>query len=124
MYNFEVTLLISPDNTINNLKKISDAFEKLIVDQDGLIIGKEDWGLRDLAYKINSLKKAFYLFYQISFEGQKIQALKKNISQNEKIIRYLFIKVTKHDELPTKILIGNEEWKKIYFLKQEKEHVP
>ena len=108
MYNFEVTLLISPDNTKNNLKEIGETFEKSVVDQDGSIIGKEDWGLRDLGYKIKSLKKAFYLFYQINFETQKLQALKKNISQNEKIIRYLFIKVNTHDKLPTKMYTGNE----------------
>ena len=108
MNNFEITLLVSSDNTKNNLNKIGDDFEKSIVDQNGTIVGKEDWGLSDLAYKINSLNKAFYLYYQINFEGQKVQALKKNISQNEKIIRYLIIKVNKHDELPTKLFTGNE----------------
>ena len=108
MNNFETTLLISSDITENNLDKISKEFEKLVGNQGGLIVGKENWGLRNLSYKINSLKKAFYLFYQINIEGQKIQALKKNLFQNEKIIRYLFIKVNMHDELPTKILRGNE----------------
>ena len=108
MNNFETTLLITPDITKNNLDKISENFEELINNQGGSIVGKENWGLRDLSYKINSLKKAFYLFYQINIEGQKIQALKKNLFQNEKIIRYLFIKVNMHEELPTKILAGNE----------------
>ena len=57
MNNFEATLLISSDNTKNNLKTIGDAIEKLVVNQGGSIIGKEDWGLRDLAYKIKSFKK-------------------------------------------------------------------
>ena len=108
MYNFEVTLLISSDNTKSNLKKIGETFEKSVVDQDGSIIGKEDWGLRDLAYKIKSLKKAFYLFYQINFETQKLQALKKNISQNETIIRNLLVKVNIHNELPTKMYTGDK----------------
>ena len=108
MNNFETTLLISSDITENNLDKISKEFEKLVGNQGGLIVGKENWGLRNLSYKINSLKKAFYYFFQINIEGQKIQTLKKNISQNEKIFRYLFIKVNTHDELPTRMLGGNE----------------
>ena len=108
MNNIETTLLISPDITKDNLSKIVKMFEKLVVDQGGKIIGKEDWGLRDLAYKINSLKKAFYHFYQINIERQKIQILKKKISQNEKIIRYLFVKVNEHDKLPTKMIKANE----------------
>tara|TARA_B100001013_G_C24485654_1_gene393060 strand:- start:22 stop:348 length:327 start_codon:yes stop_codon:yes gene_type:complete len=108
MDNFETILLIAPDIAKDALKDIGTTFEKILVDQGGSIIGKEDCGLRNLAYKIKSLKKAYYIFYQINIEGAKIQALKKNISQNEKIIRYLFIKVKTHDELPTKINIGNE----------------
>ena len=48
------------------------------------------------------------MIVELNIEGQKIQTLKKNLSQNEKIIRYLFIKVNKHAELPTKLLAGNE----------------
>ena len=85
MNNFEVTLLISPDTTKSDLKNIEGIFEEIVVTQEGSITGKEDWGLRDLSYKINSFKKAFYLFFQINVEGQKIKTLKKNISLNEKL---------------------------------------
>ena len=108
MNNIETTLLISPEITKNDLTKIVKMFEKLVVDQGGKIIGKEDWGLRDLAYKINSLKKSFYYFYQINIESHKVQTLIKMMSQNEEIIRYLFVKVNEHDKLPTKILKSNE----------------
>ena len=108
MNNFETTLLFSPDITEVNRGKIFEMFENLVVDEGGKIIGKEDWGLRDLAYKINSLKKAFYFFYQINIDNQKIKALKKKISLNEKIIRYLFIKVNEHEKLPTIMHKGNE----------------
>jgi len=108
MNNFEVTLLISPDTTKNDHSKILEDFKKLITSNDGSIVGKEDWGLRDLTYKINNSKKAFYFFYQINIAGNTIQALKKDTSQNQKIIRYLFIKVDTHDKLPTKMLERNE----------------
>ena len=108
MNNFETTLLISPDITKDNHSKIVKIFEKSVAEQGGKILGKEDWGLRDLAYKINTLKKAFYYFFQINIENQKIPTLRKNISQNEKIIRYLFIKVNEHEKLPTIMHKGNE----------------
>ena len=108
MNDFEVTLLISPDTTKNDHIKILEYFKKLVTNNDGSIVGKEVWGLRDLTYKINNSKKAFYFFYQINITGKTIQSLKKSISQNEKIIRYLFIKVDAHDKLPTKMLERNE----------------
>ena len=108
MDNFEATILISSETPKNDIEKISENFENLIKNNDGTLIGKEDWGLRDLAYKINTLHKAFYFFYQINIEGSKIQNLKKSISQNEKIIRFLFIKIKDHEKLPTKMLKGDE----------------
>ena len=70
----------------------------------GSIFSKEDWGLKNLNYKIKNYKKAFYKFYQLEIEGSKIQNIKKNINQNEQIIRHLFVKVKNHEQLPTKIL--------------------
>ena len=108
MNNFEATVLISPNLSKNDLNSISVDFEKSINEHGGSILAKEDWGLRDLAYKIKTLKKAFYFYYQLNIDGRKVANLKKIISQNEQILRYLFIKVETHQELPTKLLKEKE----------------
>lgn len=108
MNNFESILLISSETQKNDLNKIIENFEKVLNDQGGKIIAKEDWGLRDLAYKIQSTNKAFYCFYQININSNNLPALKKIISQDEKIIRHMFIKVKEHCKLPTK-MIGSED---------------
>ena len=104
MSKFEAVILLSPDLSSANLKKQEDSFNKLLIGLNGSIFSKEDWGLRDLNYKIKNFKKAFYKFYQLEIEGSKIQNIKKNINQNEQIIRHLFVKVKNHEKLPTKIL--------------------
>ena len=109
MNNFEITLLISPNLTINKIESIGKLFEKNVNKLGGSIIAKEDWGLRDLSYKIKYAKKAFYNFYQMTFQGSKIPELKRKLSQNEEILRYLIIKVNKHEELPTKLFNNKEQ---------------
>ena len=104
MSKFEAVILLSPDLSSANLKKQEDSFEKLLIGLNGSIFSEEDWGLRNLNYKIKNFKKAFYKFYQLEIEGSKIQNIKKNINQNEQIIRHLFVKVNNHEKLPTKIL--------------------
>ena len=104
MSKFEAVILLSPDLSSANLKKQEESFKKLLVGLNGSIVSNEDWGLRDLNYKIKNFKKAFYKFYQLEIEGSKIQNIKKNINQNEQIIRHLFVKVKNHEKLPTKIL--------------------
>jgi len=104
MSKFEAVILLNPDLSSANLKKQEDSFKKLLIGLDGSLFSKEDWGLRSLNYKIKNFNKAFYKFYQLEIEGNKIQNIKKNINQNEQIIRHLFVKVNNHEELPTKIL--------------------
>ena len=103
MNKFEAVLLFSPDISSQILSKEEEKFQDQIKKSDGLIISTEDWGLRDLSYNIKNFKKSFYKFYQIEMNGNYIQDIKKNLTQNEKILRHLFIKVNQHQELPTKL---------------------
>ena len=103
MNKFEAILLLSPEISSSSKKKLSSDFEKLIKENSGVILNTEDWGLRDLSYDIDSFKKAFYRYYQLEIDGNNIQSITKNINQNDNIIRHLFIKVEKHQELPTKL---------------------
>jgi len=103
MSKFETVILLSPDLSSTNLITQEDTFKKQLIELSGSIISQEDWGLRDLSYKIKNFQKAFYKYYQLEIEGSKIQDIKKSINQNEKIIRHLFIKVENHEKLPTKL---------------------
>jgi small subunit ribosomal protein S6 len=103
MKNFEAVLLLSSEISSKSRSNCLDNFTKIIIDNSGKILDSEDWGLRDLSYKINNFSKAFYSFYQIEIEGDKIENIKRNLSQDEKYVRYLFVKVEKHQELPTKL---------------------
>ena len=103
MNKFESVILISPEISSTNKNDLCNEFIKLVKDNSGNIINKEDWGLRDLSYKIGNFSKAFYNFFQIEIDGNKIQNIKKNLNQNENFIRHMFIKVNEHQELPTKL---------------------
>jgi len=103
MKNFEAVLLLSSEISSKSRSDCLDNFTKIIIDNSGKILDSEDWGLRDLSYKINNFSKAFYSFYQIEIEGDKIENIKRNLNQDEKYVRHLFVKVEKHQELPTKL---------------------
>ena len=100
---FEAVVMLNPEITSNVRNSCLDNLKKIISERSGKIINNEDWGLRDLSYKIDKYSKAFYNFYQIEIEGDKIESIKKILNQDENFIRYLFVKVEKHQELPTKL---------------------
>ena len=103
MNNFEAVVLLRPEIPTVVKNSCLDNLEKLINEKTGKIINNEDWGLRDLSYKIDHFSKAFYNFYQIEIEGDKIEGIKKTLNQDENFIRHLFVRVEKHQELPTKL---------------------
>ena len=102
MNKFEAVLLISPDLSNNLVDQNIKNFED-IIKSSGKITNTEDWGLRDLSYDINNFKKAFYKYFQIEIDGNNIQKITKILNQNDNILRHLFIKVSQHQELPTKL---------------------
>lgn len=103
MKNFEAVVLLSPEITSKAKSTCLENLEQIINDKSGNIISSEDWGLRDISYKIGNYSKAFYNFYQLELDGDKIEGIKKILNQNENFIRHLFIRVEKHQELPTKL---------------------
>ena len=103
MNKFEVVLLYSPDLATTTLKSEFENLKSKLISQSANIINEENWGLRDLSYNINKFKKAFYKFLQIEASGQIIKDLSKELNQSENLIRYIFIKVKNHQELPTKL---------------------
>ena len=103
MNKFEVVLIYNPDLATNTLDSEINVFKNKLKTESAKIINEEDWGLRDLSYSINKFKKAFYKFFQIEASGQLVKNINKDLNQSENLIRYIFIKVQDHQELPTKL---------------------
>ena len=103
MNKFEVVLIINPELATNSLEKEIEDFKTRLSSQSGNVISEENWGLRDLSYSINKFKKAFYRFLQIEAPGSIVKNISKELNQSENLIRYIFIKVKEHQELPTKL---------------------
>ena len=107
MNKFEVVLIFNPDLATSTLNSEVEKFKSNIKSQSAKIINEENWGLRDLSYNINKFKKAFYNFLQIEASGKIIKDLNNELNQSENLLRYLFIKVEEHQELPT--ILNNEK---------------
>tara|TARA_A100001011_G_C14087725_1_gene747229 strand:+ start:79 stop:405 length:327 start_codon:yes stop_codon:yes gene_type:complete len=103
MNKFEVVLIFNPDLATTVINSEIENFKSKIKSQSAVVINEENWGLRDLSYGINKFKKAFYNFFQIEASGGIIKDLNKDLNQSENLLRYIFIKVEEHQELPTKL---------------------
>ncbi len=104
MNKFEVVLIFNPDLSTSSINNEIDDFKSKLLANSAKVINEENWGLRDLSYNINKFKKAFYNFFQIEASGEIIKNINKELNQSENLLRYIFIKVKNHQELPTKLI--------------------
>jgi len=94
---YEHTFITRQDLSESNVKKIVEKYEEIIKKNSGKIIKIEQWGLRNLSHLIKSNKKGFYFHLKFEGIGKTIDELEKLENIDETIIRYLTVKVKKHD---------------------------
>ncbi len=101
---FEHIIMLRQDLSSSDLEDALKAHEQTLEEMQGSVVYKESWGLRNLAYPIKENKKAFYEFMNIELPQNNIKDLNSKLNLNEKIIRYLSIKVKEFCDTPTTMI--------------------
>ena len=94
---YEHTFITKSELSESQSKKIVEKYENIIKKNNGKIIKLENWGLRILSFKIKNNKKGFYYHIKMEGDGNTINELEKEESIDEMLLRFLTIKVKKHD---------------------------
>tara|TARA_Y100000816_G_scaffold230779_1_gene176029 strand:+ start:28 stop:354 length:327 start_codon:yes stop_codon:yes gene_type:complete len=105
---FEHIIMLRQDLSSTDIEDAIKIHEQTLGELEGNVVYKESWGLRNLAYPIKENKKAFYEFMNIELPQDKIDTLNSKLNLNDKIIRYLSIKVKEFCETPT-IMVKNKD---------------
>ena len=105
---FEHIILLRQDLSSSDIEDAIKVHEQTLSELEGNVVYKESWGLRSLAYPIKENKKAFYEFMNIELPQDKIDTLNSTLNLNDKIIRYLSVKVKVFCETPT-VMVKNKD---------------
>ena len=94
---YEHTIITKQDLPEGQTKKIINRYESIIEKNSGKVLKVEEWGLKNLAYIIKNNRKGFY--FHIKFDGTEktVEELAKAENIDEMLLRYLTVKVKKHD---------------------------
>ncbi len=111
MNSYEHTLITPGNMSENQNQKIFDKYKDIIAKNSGKIIKTEEWGLRILAHKIKKNKKGFYFHIKLEGNGKTIEELERAENIDDSLIRFLTVKVKKHD-LKTNFFDKEEVYKK------------
>ena len=94
---YEHTLITKQDLQENQAKTLINKYEEIITKNEGKVLKTEEWGLKNFSHKIKNNKKGFY--FHIKFEGieETIEKLEKAENIDQTLIRFLTVKVKKHN---------------------------
>ncbi|MFZ0491400.1 MAG: 30S ribosomal protein S6 [Salegentibacter sp.] len=96
MNHYETVFILNPVLSDEQIKETVKKYEEFLVSKGAKMISKEDWGLRKLAYPIQHKKSGFYHLFEFSAPGEAIEPLELAFRRDERMMRYLTVRLDKH----------------------------
>jgi small subunit ribosomal protein S6 len=90
---YENVFIARQDISATQAEALTEQFANLIAEQGGKVTKKEQWGLRNIAYRINKNRKGHYVLMNIEATGPAISEMERQMRINEDILRYLTVRV-------------------------------
>ena len=106
---YESVIIGRQDLTPSQFETITDEFISIIESLEGTIRKKENWGLRNLAYKINKNRKGHYMLLNIDGPSDAIVEYERLMRLHEDIIRFLTMRIKSIDEKPSSLMSNKSE---------------
>jgi small subunit ribosomal protein S6 len=96
MSNYETVFILNPVLSDEQIKETVKKYEDFLVSKGAEMVSKENWGLRKLAYPIQHKKSGFYHLLEYKAPGEVIEPLELAFRRDERMMRYLTVKLDKH----------------------------
>ena len=96
MNNYETVFITTPVLSETQMKEAVNKIKSIITNNKGEIVGEENWGLRKLAYPIQKKSTGFYYLIEFKSEGTLVEKLETDYKRDERIIRFMTVKMDKY----------------------------
>ena len=94
---YEHTLITKQDLQENKVEAFINKYIDIINNNSGKVVKTENWGLKNFSHKIKNNKKGFYFHIKFEGVGKTIEELEKAENIDQMLIRFLTVRVKKHD---------------------------
>ena len=90
---YEVVFIVDPGADDEEVSRLTENHKQIVTDQGGTVTKEESWGKRPLAYEILHHKDGTFVLLEIEGSGREIAELERRMRVNDRIIRYLTVRV-------------------------------
>ena len=106
---YESVIIGRQDLTPGQFDTLLEQFISVIKSFKGEIKKREDWGVRNLAYKINKNRKGHYTLLNIDGPPEAIREYERLMRLDEDIIRFLTFKIKFVEDKPSPLVVNKSD---------------
>ena len=96
MQQYETVIILTPLLSEEVSKEAVAKFKSILTEGGAEIIHEDNWGLKKLAYPIEKKTTGFYHLTEFKAPGELISKLEIEYKRDERVMRFLTIKLDKH----------------------------
>ncbi len=96
MNQYETVFILTPVLSDEQMKEAVKKYEEFLTSNGAEIVHRENWGLRKLVYPIQKKSTGFYNLFEFKNDGQLIANLELQLKRDERVLRFLTVKLDKH----------------------------
>jgi small subunit ribosomal protein S6 len=90
---YETIFILRPDLGEAAQKDTIKRFEGIIASSGGDLVETEEWGFRELAYRIGGERRGFYVRLDYGGTGASMNEVERNLKLSDTVLRYLSVLV-------------------------------
>ena len=100
---YELMYIADPATDDATIVQLNKDIEALIENEGGTVVKTDDMGRRPLAYRIKQFTEGYYYLFEIEGSGSEIAELERRLRVNDKVFRYLTVRVDEERKAAQKI---------------------
>ena len=105
---YESVFIARQDIPATQVEALTTSFSDIIKANGGKVTKTEQWGLRNLAYRIRKNKKGHYVLFNIDAPSAAVNEMERNMRLNEDVLRFMTIKVEELEAGPSVMMRRDE----------------
>jgi len=106
---YEHIIIVRQDVSSAQVESLTEELSALVSENGGSVEKVEQWGLRNLAYRIKKNRKGHYVLLNLDAPAAAVAELERIERINEDIIRIMTIRVEELEEGPSAMLRSSDE---------------
>ncbi len=105
---YESVFIARQDIAANQVEALTATFAEIITANGGKVLKTEQWGLRNLTFRINKNKKGHYVLFNLDAPPAAVAEMERNMKISEDILRFMTVSVEELEEGPSAMLRKDE----------------